>query len=103
MTSPLLFTEGFVNEVLERNSFKTPVFSNFFLKRFRALSIDSFSLMLIISMFSYLGCKYSLFEFNLASVTLKLPWRSPIFVFLRFLHQSYRAWHRGKISPPGSL
>jgi len=64
MISVLLFTEGLVNELLSRNSFKTPVFSNFFLKRLRALSIDSFSLMLIISMFHYLGCKYILFLFN---------------------------------------
>jgi len=49
ITSLLLFTEGLVKDVLERKAFKTPVFSNFFLKRFKALSIDSFSFMLIIS------------------------------------------------------
>lgn len=49
MISLLLFTDGLVNDVRARNVFKTPVFSNFFLKRFKALSIDSFSLMLMIS------------------------------------------------------
>lgn len=41
--SALFFTEGFSKYVLERSSFNTPVFSNFFLNLFKALSIDSFS------------------------------------------------------------
>lgn len=53
--SLLLFTDGFVKAVLARSDFNTPVFSNFFLKRFSALSIDSFSLMLIISIFLMFG------------------------------------------------
>src|SRR6185369_2793451 len=103
MISVLLFTDGFVNEVLSRNSFKTPVFSNFFLKRFRALSIDSFSLMLIISMFHYLGCKYIHFWFNSPSVTLKLPSKLPVSGFLRFLHQWCTIWHRDRTSLRGNL
>jgi len=50
--SLLLLIDGLIKAVLARNDFKTPVFSNFFLKRLRALSMDSFSLMLIISIFS---------------------------------------------------
>ena len=47
-TGVLRLTDGFSKAVRARNSFRTPVFSNFFLKRFNALSIDSFSLTLII-------------------------------------------------------
>jgi len=47
MTWSLLFTEGLVNAWRALNSRTAPVLSNFFLKRLSALSIDSFSLMLI--------------------------------------------------------
>src|SRR5882762_7522020 len=102
MISPLLLTEGLVNEVLSRNSFKTPVFSNFFLKRLRALSIDSFSLMLIISIFYYLGCKYIHFWSNPPSATLKLLGKSPISEFRRFLLQWCIIWRHDRTSLQGS-
>src|SRR5690606_37143755 len=65
ITSFLRRTDGFSYEVRERSSFKTPVFSNFFLKRFSALSMDSFSFTLttiIILLYSFKGCKYSFFQ-----------------------------------------
>src|SRR6478752_10774438 len=102
MISVLLFTEGLVNEVLSRNSFKTPVFSNFFLKRLRALSIDSFSLMLIISMFYYLGCKYILFGSNFQRITSKLLWKSPISEFQRFLPRWCTISRLDRTSPLGN-
>src|SRR5579859_6974240 len=103
MVSPLLLTEGFVNDVLSRNSFKTPVFSNFFLKRFKALSIDSFSLMLIISMFHYLGCKYTSFHGKFPKPTSKSLWKSPISVFLMFLLRLCRVLRLGRTSPRENL
>src|SRR5579859_4704127 len=103
MTSLLLLTEGFVNDVLSRSSFKTPVFSNFFLNRFKALSIDSFSLMLIISMFHYLGCKYTSFHRKFPRLTSKSLWRSPISVFPTSPPRWCKVLHRGRTSPRENL
>src|SRR5688572_4082208 len=71
LISVLRVTDGFSKAVRERNSFKTPVFSNFFLKRFSALSIDSFSLMLITSMFSTIWAANIVRVIYFRKITLK--------------------------------
>jgi len=66
MTWSLLFTEGLVNAWRALNSRTAPVLSNFFLKRLSALSIDSFSLMLIMIIAVHLlsDCKCTANLFN---------------------------------------
>ncbi len=83
-------TDGLINCCLSLNSFTTPVFSNFFLYFLRALSIVSFSLRFINSISIKRTAKLKLI-LNNRSTILKFGEKLRFFVFLRFLHQWYRA------------